>query len=318
MKILIMGSGGVGAYFGALLARSGNTVTFVARGANLQALRERGLSVKSINGDFNLETVAATQHPAEVGVVDLVLMCVKAYSVPEAAALVRPVVGESTTVLCLQNGVEASQVVQQYVSQGSILPGVARVSAHLSSPGVVRHVSKIQEIIFGERDGAMTPRVEFLDASFREAGIQSVPSDRIESALWEKLAFISAASGIGSLIRLPISQAAEVPETKAMLLRLAGEVVSVAEALGIPLRPDLARSTVELMLSMDRQSSQPIKTSMQLDIESGKRSELDSLIGVITRKGKQVGVATPVADMVYAALLPVDLLARNALKKALL
>ncbi|KAJ9442537.1 2-dehydropantoate 2-reductase [Diplonema papillatum] len=292
MKILIMGSGGVGAYFGALLARSGNTVTFVARGANLQALRERGLSVKSINGDFNLETVAATQHPAEVGVVDLVLMCVKAYSVPEAAALVRPVVGESTTVLCLQNGVEASQVVQQYVSQGSILPGVARVSAHLSSPGVVRHVSKIQEIIFGERDGAMTPRVEFLDASFREAGIQSVPSDRID--------------------------AAEVPETKAMLLRLAGEVVSVAEALGIPLRPDLARSTVELMLSMDRQSSQPIKTSMQLDIESGKRSELDSLIGVITRKGKQVGVATPVADMVYAALLPVDLLARNALKKALL
>lgn len=307
MKIMIMGSGGVGAYYGGLLAQQGNDVIFIARGAHLQALRANGLQVKSVHGDFHIVPVKATDTPAEAGVVDLILFCVKTYNTDEAVKAIQPAIGAQTVVMSLQNGVDAPERIGKIVGMEHVLGGVTHISSALEAPGVVKQVSQFRRIAFGELDGSISPRAQGIDEVLRSTGITVEITRDIRKVLWTKLIFISAASGLGSLTRLPMGNYRSVPETRTMIGGLMREVEATARAQGIALDADVVEKSLKFM----DDAAPHIKASMQLDVEASRRTELESMIGVIGRRGRELGVPTPVADMVYASLLPGEIAARK-------
>ena len=308
MKIMIMGSGGVGSYYGGLLAKQGNDVTFIARGAHLQALRTSGLQVKSVHGDFAIIPAQATDSPAEVSAVDLILFCVKTYDTDDAAKAIQPAVSPQTAIISLQNGVDAVERIGKVVGVEHVLGGVTQISSAIEAPGVVRQVSQFRRIILGELDGSISARAQSIEKTLKETGVTVEITQNIFKALWAKLVFISAASGLGSLTRLPMGDYRPVPETRAMIVSLMKEVETVARAQGIALDADVVQKSLDFI---DAAAPQ-IKASMQLDVETGHRSEIEAVIGVIGRKGRELGVPTPTADFIYAALLPIDLKARRA------
>ncbi len=307
MKIMIMGSGGVGAYYGGLLAKQSNEVTFIARGAHLQALRTSGLQVKSVHGDFTVQPAHATDQPAEAGTVDLILFCVKTYSTEEAAELIRPAVGPHTAVISLQNGVDAAERIGKVIGSEHVLGGVTQISSAIEAPGVVKQVSQFRRIIFGEMDGRISERVRAIEAVLKEAGITVEISTDIQKALWTKLVFIAAASSLGSLTRLPIGDWREVPQTRALVTALMREVEAVARAQGVNLDADVVQKSLDFIDN----ASPTIKASMQLDVGAGRPSEIEAMIGIIGRKGRELGIVTPIADFVYASLLPIELKAQK-------
>ncbi len=308
MNIVIMGSGGVGAYYGGLLARQEHRVTFIARGAHLQALRTQGLRVKSIHGDFEIVPAHATDTPAEAGQADLILFCVKTYDTQAAAEAIRPIVGPATVVISLQNGVEAAEQIGQVIGIEHMMGGMTQISSAIEAPGVVKQVSQFRRIVFGELDGAITERARRIEAILKATGITVEVTQDIQSVLWAKLVFISAASSLGALTRLPIGDWRGVPETRLLVTNLMKEVEAVGRAHGVNLEPNV----VEKSLAFIDAAAPHIKASMQLDVENGRRFELESIIGVIGRKGRQVGVPTPTADVIYAALLPLLVKATQA------
>lgn len=312
MKIIIMGTGGVGAYYGGLLAQQGNDVTFIARGAHLQAIREKGLQVKSIFGDFTVSPAQATNNPAEVKDADLILFCVKTYHTDEAVDAIRPAIGPRTTALSLQNGVDAPERIGKVVGLEHVLGGATWLSSAIEAPGVVRQVSQFRRVVFGELDGRISERIQSIHEVLKNTGITVEMSENILKILWTKFVFISSASSFGSLTRLPMGDYRSAPGTREMIASLMREVEALARAQGIALDADVVQKSLEFMDN----AAPHIKASMQLDVEGGRRTELESMVGVIGRKGRELGVPTPVADFVYASLLPIELKARSGLSPA--
>lgn len=307
MRIAVMGTGGTGGYFGGLLAQHGNDVTFIARGAHLAAIREKGLQVKSLHGDFSVTPTRATDVPADVGAVDLVLFCTKTYDTETGAAAIKPMVGSQTTVLSLQNGIDAAERIGAVIGHEHMLGGVAYVSSAVEAPGVIKQISQFRRIVLGELDGHTTPRVKAIHETLLATGATAELAENIRRVLWTKFVFILPVSAVGSLTRLPMGGYRAVPETRTILAGLMREVEAVAAAHGVPLAADVVDASLRFM----DQSAPQIKPSMQLDIETGHRTELESMIGVLGRKGREVGVPTPMADLVYGLLLPVELKARS-------
>jgi 2-dehydropantoate 2-reductase len=307
MKILIMGTGGVGGYYGGLLAQQGNDVTFISRGAHLYALRHEGLRVKSIHGDFTVIPANATDDPAKVEPVDLILFCVKTYDTDEAAEAIRPVVDPQTVVMSLQNGVDAAERIGKVVGAEHVIGGTTWLSSAVEAPGVIKQISQFRHIVLGELAGGRSERIQSIFEVLNPTGIDVEISENIQKILWTKFVFISAASAFGSLTRLPMGEYRSVPETRRLISSIMQEVEALARVQGIPLDPDVVQKSLEFMDN----AGPHIKPSMQLDVESGHRTELESMVGVIGRKGRELGVPTPVADFVYSSLLPVELKARN-------
>jgi len=307
MRILIMGTGGVGGYYGGLLAKDGNDVTFIARGAHLYAVRHEGLKVKSVHGDFVISPASATDDPARVDPVDLVLFCVKTYNTDEAADAIRPSVAPETVVVSLQNGVDAAERIGRVIGMEHVLGAATWLSSAVEAPGVIRQVSEFRRIVFGELDGRRSARIQSIHEVLKNTGITVEISESILKVLWTKFVFISAASSLGSLTRLPMGDYRSVPETRALITGLMQEVESLARAQGIPLDGDVVQKSLQFM----DDAGPHIKASMQLDVEAGRRTELESMVGVIGRKGRELGLPTPVADFVYASLLPIELKART-------
>ena len=307
MKIVIMGTGGVGGYYGAMLAKQGHDVTFVARGAHLKAIQENGLQVKSIFGDFHLKPAKAMDDPAQIGPVDLILICTKTYDIDDAVQKIKPIVGKETTVLSLQNGVDAVERIGKVIGADHIVAGATWISSAVEAPGVIKHVSDFRRIVIGELDGHTTPRIQAIYDAFKQTGVTIELSENILKILWTKFVFISSASGFGSLTRLPMAEFRTIPETRALIISLMREVEAVARAQGVALDANV----VEQALGFMDNAGPHIKASMQLDVESGHRTEIESMIGVINRKGRELGVPTPVADAIYALILPLDIKARG-------
>ena len=307
MKILIMGTGGVGGYYGGLLAQQGNEVTFIARGAHLYAIRHEGLKVKSIHGDFKVFRANATDDPAKVEPVDLVLFCVKTYNTDDAAEAIRPVIGPQTAVLSLQNGIDAAERIGKVVGMEHVIGGATWLSSAVEEPGVIKQISQFRRIVFGELEGGRSERLRSIFEVLNSTGVTVEVSEDIQKILWTKFVFISAVSTLGSLTRLPMGDYRSVPETRSLLSGIMQEVEALARAQGIPLDPDIVQKSLDFM----DHAAPHIKPSMQLDVESGRRTELESMVGVIGRKGRQLGISTPVADFLYSSLLPVELKARN-------
>lgn len=307
MKIVVMGTGGVGGYYGALLAKQGHEVTFIARGAHLEAIRKNGLQIKSIHGDFTISPAQAADTPAQIGAVDLILFCVKAYDTDEAVQKLKPIVTKETIVLSLQNGVDAVERIGNVIGVEQVIGGATWISSAIEAPGIVRQISQFRRVVFGELDGRVTPRLQSIFEAFKETGITVETTDNILKILWTKFVFISAASSFGSLTRLPMGAYRSVAETRKMLISLMKEVEAVARKLGMNLDADVVEKSLEFMDN----AAPHIKASMQLDVESGRQFELEAMVGVIGRKGRELKVPTPTADMIYAALLPVNIRAQT-------
>jgi 2-dehydropantoate 2-reductase len=307
MRIAIFGSGGVGGYFGGKLAHAGEDVTFIARGDHLRALRRDGLNVESVDGDFIVKPVQAQDDPKQVGQVDAVILGVKAWQVPEAAEAMRPLVGQETMVLPLQNGVEAADQLAAALGADRVLSGLCYLVTFLAGPGRIRHAGMKPRVIFGELDNQLTARVESLRDSLARAGIQAEIPPNIQSAVWSKFLFISSLSGVGATTRAPIGVLRSIPETRQMLHQAMEEVLKVASAREVLLDKDIIASTMRLYDGLPADAT----ASMQRDIMEGRPSELDSQTGAMVRLGSEAGVATPLNAFMYAALLPQELRSRG-------
>ena len=307
MKIAIMGTGGVGGYYGGLLAQHGHDVTFIARGAHLQAIQVNGLQVKSIHGDFHVNPAQATDDTTQVGPVDLVVFCTKTYATEEAAHQTKPLVASDTTVMSLQNGIDAAERIGEVIGMEHMLGAVTWISSAVETPGVIKQVSQFRRVVMGELDGQVTARAQAIFEAVDETGITVELSENISKILWTKFVFISTASSLGSLTRLSIGEYRSIPETRAMMTGLMREVEAVARAQGVELDEDVVQNSLDFIDN----AAPAIRASMQLDVEAGRRSEIEAMIGVIGQKGRESGIATPIADMIYAALLPIELRARR-------
>ena len=307
MKIAIMGTGGVGGYYGGLLAKAGKDVTFIARGEHLQAIRKNGLQIKSVHGDFQLSTAKATDKPAEVGPVDLIIFATKTYQTDEAAKAIKPMVGKDTVVVPLQNGVDAADRIGQVVGMDHLLGGATWLSAAIEGPGVIGQYSEFRRIALGEFSGKTTPRLTSIYDLLKETGAAVEISDNILKILWTKFVFIAPVMAMGSLTRVTFGEYRGVPEARAVLGEAIGEVVAVAKAKGVSLDIDVVAKTLAFIDG----SAPGIKPSMQRDVESGKRSELESMIGVVVNMGMQYKVPTPVMRFAYAMLKPGELKAQQ-------
>lgn len=300
MKIAVMGTGGVGGYFGARLAASGQDVHFIARGPHLAAMHEKGLRLKSDIGDVTIDPVQATDDPATIGPADFVLFAVKLYDTDAAGRLLAPLIGPDTAVVDLQNGIDAEDELAAIVGAEHVVGGVAYISARIDEPGVILHVGKGAKLAFGEFGGKKSPRVEALAAACDEAGITNEISADIEAALWSKLVMLASISAIACLTRLPINESVAEPETAELLHAAMKEVSDVAAAKGIALPGDPLAS----FSGVTRGGSTGIRPSMLVDLDRGKPLEIDRLSGAIVRAGAELGVPTPFHAMALALLKP--------------
>jgi 2-dehydropantoate 2-reductase len=292
MRFAIMGSGGLGCFFGGFLTKAGHDVTFVSRGANLQALQTQGLTVRPFDQTEFHTDVKATDSPAEIGPVDLVWFCVKTYDIDTAAEQIRPVLGEHTMVLPLQNGVESAQKIGAIVGEDRVLGGVCSGSATLQSPGVVVGNTQQAQVKFGEMVGGTSSRTETLRGELQDAGIDTELSSDISVVIWQK--FVAACMGLGlsALVRLPMGPMLAHAETSALAYGVMEEAEAVGRAEGIQLPTGAARGAFEIFTNLAKDSP-GVRGSMYFDLIAGRRLELDAMNGAVVRIGRKYSVPTP-------------------------
>jgi 2-dehydropantoate 2-reductase len=289
MRVAVMGSGALGGYFGALLARGGTEVSFIARGAQLEAMRRGGLWIQGGPDEFHLEHVRATDDLAEVGPVDLVMVCVKLWDTEAVLEQLRPLVGSHTALVSFQNGVLKDSYLRAAYDESQLIGGVAYVASTVSMPGIIRRTGPLQRLIFGEFDGRRSARVEAFHAAAVAGGIDAEISSDIRRAIWEKFVFLVGLSATTTTMRVPIGPIRENPQARALLLDLMREVVAVGRAHGVPLPEDYAEQRLEFADGV----SPEMTSSMQHDLERGNRLEVRWLSGGVVELGKQVGIETP-------------------------
>jgi 2-dehydropantoate 2-reductase len=299
MRVLIVGAGGVGGYFGAKLARAGVPVTLLARGAHLAAIQRDGLRVRSAVDGESVATVSAVADVAGLPPADVVLFCVKSFDTETAAAAIRPAMGPETAVVSLQNGVDNEETLERVLGPGHAVGGVAYVFATIESPGVIAH-RFAGHLVFGELDGRPSARLEALRAAFEKAGVRAEVSSDIRRALWLKYVMISAQAGMTALTRAPIGVVRAVPESRLMYRRIAEELAALAAASGVVLGADVVDN---VMKAADGLAAEAY-SSLHHDLTQGRRLELETLHGHAVRLGERLGVPTPMVFAVYAALKP--------------
>lgn len=299
MRIVVVGAGGVGGYFGARLAAAGENVTFLARGAHLAAMRAEGLRVESPKGDLHLREVQATDDPASAGAADVVLFAVKLYDVESATALLPPLIGPDTVVIPFQNGVDAAEMVMKTVGRPHVAGGVAYVAAVIVEPGLIRHTA-MDHLIFGELDGSRSPRLEALLAACRTAGFQATLSEKIEVDIWSKFVRLSVFSGMTAITRSAVGVLRDDPDLLAMMQAAILEGMSLAHAKGVP----LPASTFNDVMTMVAGLPPKAKSSMLEDLERGKPLELPWLSGAVVRIGQEAGIETPIHRFITTVLKP--------------
>jgi 2-dehydropantoate 2-reductase len=300
-RFAILGAGALGCYLTALMTRSGHPVALLARGRHLDAIRREGIHVEEPEESYGVSPAIVTDRPADVGPVDAVILTVKAWQVPEAAAELRPLVASGTRVLPLQNGIETWDELAKVLGDKTPLMGLCRVVCALTAPGHVRHVGTPPAIAMGERDGgSLSENAAALAAALQTSGVRVDTSQDMRVALWEKLMFIAAVSGTGAVARANVGEMRGCPPTRDLLRRILDEAAGVARATGVSLAEDAAGRAMAFVDGMAPAST----ASMQRDISEGRPSELEAIIGVIVRLGREAGIPTPATSFVYASLLP--------------
>lgn len=306
-RICIIGTGGVGGYFGARLANSGYDVTFVARGEHLKAIRNQGLLVKSINGDVKIFPAKVTDEPK--GEFDLVLVAVKVWHIRELGDMLKRIVGESTVVLPLENGIEAVDLLQQFVSPSQVLGGLCRIFSSIEAPGIINHSAYDPSITFGELDNSLSDRAKEIGGIFKNSNIRFTIAEDIEKEIWIKFIFIASTSTIGALTRSSYGVYRSLSETRQLLSDVINEMVEVGIAKGVNITKKLVGKTLDFIDKMPADAT----TSLQRDMMEGKPSELDAQLGALIRLARKYHVTVTRCAFVYAALLPQENQARKNL-----
>ncbi len=299
MKIVMMGSGGVGGFFGGRLARTGVDVSFVARGAHLAAMQNEGLVIENEpQGDIRLPNVRASTDPAAFGRADLVIISVKLWDTESAAQAIKPIVGPETAVLSLQNGVIKDEILRREFPERSIMGGVAYVATHIARPGVIHQTGTMQRVIVGEYDGRPSERARALHEALLRSGVTAELSGDVRRSIWEKFVFLVGLSATTATTRKPLGAVRENPRSRAFLLEIMREVVRVGRAHGVALPEDYA----DQRLAFADTLPYDMTSSMAHDLERGNRLEVDWLSGGVVTLGREAGVPTPANEEVCALL----------------
>jgi 2-dehydropantoate 2-reductase len=300
MRIAVVGAGGVGGAFGAALAKAGADVTFIARGAHLAAMTSAGLKIEGGRGETHIVPTQATDDPARVGQVDVVLFCVKLWDVESAGAHIKPMVGPATAVIPLQNGIDAADRLLPILGRDAVMGGVAQISASIIKPGVIHQVGTFMRMIFGELDGRISKRGESLLALCQKAGFEATLSEQILTDLWMKFILLATNASITAATRQPLGKLREDPDIHAIIVAAVREVFALGRAKGIKLPAD----AVEKVLEFIGHAPPAMKASMALDLERGNRLELPWLGGKVVALGREFNVPTPVHSTLFAVLKP--------------
>ena len=301
MRIAVVGAGGVGGYFGGLLARAGNDVIFLARGEHLRAIQERGLRViSSTHGEFTVSPAQAEQDPERVGPVDYVVVAVKTYHLESAAATLSPLVGPATVVIPLLNGVTAHELLRAHLPRPAVAGGLCAVFSQIEAPGVIRMGGNTKTVVVGELQGPPSERLDRIVEAWKSEGVNASQSDDMLAALWTKFLFIASTGGVTSLARVPVGVVRSQEETRQLLVVAFREVEALARAQGIRLAPDVVETTLRMVDGLEPQ----VTTSMQRDVAAGRPFELEAFSGTVLRAGRAAGVPTPTHAAIYALLLP--------------
>ncbi len=307
MRIAIFGAGGIGGYLGGRLSQAGEDVVLIARGEHLQAIKDHGLRVDSVKGDFVATPTLATENPTEAGPVDAVILGVKAWQVLDAAKAMRPMIGPDTFVVPMQNGVEATAELASVLGEKSVVVGLGGLVSYIVGPGHILHAGGEPFVSFGESDNSTSERTQNLLTAFKNAGVNASIPTNIQAALWGKLAFMAANSGVGAITRVPSGQWRSVVGSWEMAQQVVREVLAVAAGKGIEMPNDSLAAAVARL-----EGSPPNGTSsMQRDLMEGRPSELEVQNGAVVRLGLETGVLTPVNTFIYNSLLPQEMKARG-------
>ena len=302
MRIAIFGTGGVGGYFGGKLAQAGEDVTFIARGEHLRAIQTNGLRVDSLNGDFVINPANATDNVNKVGLMDLVIVGVKAWQMPEAAHAMKPMVGLHTTVLPLQNGVEAVPQLAAELGDERVIGGLCKIVSFVVEPGHIRHAGFSPSVVIGEMDNSRSDRIIEIQSVFNQAGIDTTIAEHIQVALWMKFLFIASFSGIGAIANAPAGKLRTDAELRPQMTRAMEEIFALAHARGIK----LPENAIETVMAGVNALPEDATSSMQRDIAAGKPSELESQNGAVVRMAREAGVEAPTHEFIYRTLKPLE------------
>ena len=299
MKILVAGTGGVGGYFGGLLARAGHDVAFLARGAHLEAIRRDGLKVRSVHGDFEIRP-AASDLPEDLPEPECVLVAVKHYDLQTTARQLHAVVGEDTIVVPLMNGVDAHEVLQLELGPGRIAAGTCSVAARIEAPGVIRQESRLRRVVMGAPDARPMEALSVLVTAWRDCGVEADQTPDILAALWSKFIFIASFGGVTALARSTAGEVRASPTTRAVLLEAMREVERVGRAVGARLAQDAVEQAMEVVEALEP----GVTSSLQRDVADNRRFELEAFSGTIVRLARKHTIDVPVHTAIYGLLRP--------------
>jgi 2-dehydropantoate 2-reductase len=309
MRIAVFGVGGVGGYFGGRLAQAGEEVVFIARGEHLRALRTHGLRVESLKGDFVVAPVQAMDNPAQVGAVDVVLVGVKAWQIPEVAPTMRPLIGSETYVVPLQNGLEAPAQLAAALGAEHVLGGTCAIYSFIAAPGCIRHIGLEPSVTFGELDKRPSTRAERLRQALERAGVTASIAPNIQGPMWEK--FLVLRWGVvGAVTRAPAGIIRSLPAIRQMVVDASQEVIAVAQARHVVMADDSLQKSLTILDSLPAAAT----TSLQRDVMDGRPSEIDAQAGALLRLGQEVGIATPLHTFLYHSVLPMEMRARGQMQ----
>ncbi len=306
MHIAIIGTGGVGGYFGAKLAQAGNQVTFLARGEHLKAIKQNGLMVKSIHGDFHVKDVSATDTILEIDSPDLVITAVKAWQIKEVRKDINKILHPGSMVLPLQNGVMAAEELSEVIDPSHVMNGLCRIISKIDGPGVINHFAVKPEIVFGELNKTETKRMAALSQLFNDAGIVNKASRDIEVDLWKK--FISiCVSALLAVTKTTYGEIREIKETREMMIDLLIEIYDLSKKKGVNIKPDFIEKTIAFFDSFPYNST----SSLTRDVWEGRPSEIEYQNGTVVKLAKQYGIDVPINRFVYNCILPMEIKARG-------
>ncbi|MBI5021704.1 MAG: 2-dehydropantoate 2-reductase [Ignavibacteriales bacterium] len=305
MKIGIIGTGGVGGYFGGKIAKAGYDVTFVTRGLNLNVLKTNGLIVKSIQGDFKISRVNATEKIEDLKHSDLILICVKAWQVKEVALKLKSVIKENAVVIPLQNGILAVDELKIYLNEVNIVGGLCFIISKMESPGIINHFGVEPSIVFGEINNLKTERLNNIKEVFDKSGIKSKISEDIKADLWKKFITICV-SGLLAVTKSTYGELRELPETRRMMIDLLQEIYMLSQKIGVDIKSDFVDNIVTLIDTYPYDST----SSLTRDIWEGKPSEINYQNGTVVKLGQRYGIETTINKFVYSCILPMELKAR--------
>ena len=306
MKAAIIGTGGVGGYFGGKLARAGCDVTFLARGEHLKAIQQNGLTIKSIKGDFTVGPVKATDRISAIESVDLIMIALKAWQVKDVVKDLEDLAGSETMILPMQNGISVIEELKEHLHLENIIGGLCRIISKIESPGVINHSGIEPVIVFGELDNTETARIQKLKAVFDHAGITASISNDITADLWKKFIPICV-SGLLAVTRTTYGELRELKETRQLMIDLLDEIFRLSQKAGIRIEPDFVAKAVAFIDSFPYDST----SSLTRDIREGKPSELEYQNGTVVKLGELYKVETPVNRFIYNCLLPMEIKARR-------